>query len=86
MKKINEEDLIALGFRKRTVKPKESGQKHKYHYYVLEISKLCLISNTNDECVDSYYYVEFFDNPEVGKYYSFKKLAKLVKLLKSAEK
>lgn len=86
MKKINEEDLIALGFRKRTVKPKESGQKNKYHYYVREIGKLALISNSNDECIDGFYYVEFFDYPDVGKYYSFKKLAKLVKLLKSAKR
>jgi hypothetical protein len=86
MKKINENDLIALGFRKRTVEPKESGQKEPFHYYVREIGKLALISNSNDECVDGFYYVEFFDYPEVGKYYYFKKLAKLVKLLKSAEK
>lgn len=86
MKKINGEDLTALGFKERTVKPKESGQKNDYYYYVLDISGLALISNANDECIGfNEYYVEFFDHPEVGKYYSFKKLAKLVKLLKLAK-
>lgn len=87
MKTITGEDLINLGFKKRTVSPKESGQKEPYYYYAYEIGKLCLISNTNDECIGyNEYYVEFFDYHEVGKFYNLKKLCKLIKLLKSAVK
>lgn len=85
MKEITEKRLTALGFKKRTVKPNESGQQHKYYYFVFEVGNLCLITNTDDEKEfdGDGYYVEFFDNPKVGRYYSFKRVKKLVKILKS---
>lgn len=87
MKAITGEDLINLGFKRNTVSPKESGQKDPYYYYSYEIGGLCLISNANDECI-SYdeFYVEFFDYTKVGKFYSLKKVQKLIKILESAVK
>lgn len=88
MKKITGKRLKALGFKKRTVNPNESGQRHKYCYFLFEIGSLCLITNTDDEknFDGDGYFVEFFDNSKVGRYYSFKRVKKLVKILKSGIK
>lgn len=87
MKAITGEDLINLGFKKRTVSPKESGQKEPYYYYTYEIGELCLVSNTNDECIGyDEFYIEFFDHPKVGKFYGLKRVQKLIKILESAVK
>jgi hypothetical protein len=87
MKTITGEDLINLGFKTERVLPKESGQKDSYYYYIYKIGELCLVSNTNDECIGyDEYYVEFFDHQKVGKFYNLKKLCKLIKLLESGIK
>jgi hypothetical protein len=87
MKAITGENLISLGFKETKVSPKESGQKDSYYYYVYDNEGLCLISNTNDECIGyDEYYVEFFDYPKIGKYKSLKQLQMLVKFLESAVK
>lgn len=88
MKNISERKLKTLGFIKEFVLPKESGQEKKYHYFTFNVKgqKSILISCASDECVDGRYDVEFFDYPELGKYYDIKVLRNLVKCLKSGEK
>jgi hypothetical protein len=87
MKKLTEKKLISLGFKKITIKPIESGQKNTYHYFIYRLNKTDIfISNTNDERIDGSYFVEFYEQPEIGKFYKTKQIRKLIKILKFAKK
>jgi len=81
MKFITEKRLKKLGFERQVTNDSPS-----FSYYTLEFSKLCLISNADDEAKDGRYYVEFFDYQKVGEIRSYKKLKKLIKILKSMKK
>lgn len=86
MSNITEKDLIELGFTREVVLPEESGEKKKFHYFVLDIGELCLITNSNDECIDHKYKVEFFDYTNVGYFDDFDIVKNLIKLIKSGKK
>jgi len=83
---ITEKNLLFLGFKRQEILPEESDQKNPFYYYTLYIRGLCLISNSSDECVNNKWYVEIFDNPEIGKFRDINKLYGFIKLLKSLRK
>lgn len=85
MKNITEKKLKALGFKKIKVSAKESGDI-PYYYFTLDIGKIGFISGSNDECPDGNYYVEFCEYQDNGRFYSAKKLTRLIKIIKSAIK
>ena len=82
MKKITEKKLVFLGFKRQDVSEEESGDK-PYYYFTYEIDKLCLISNSNDECVDGKYNIEFYDYDDSVCFTDIKVLTCLIKILKS---
>ena len=82
MKNITEKNLLNLGFKRQDVSEEESGNK-PYYYFTYEIDKLCLISNSNDECVDCKYDIEFYDYVDSVCFTDIKILTKLIKILKS---
>lgn len=65
--RIEEQDLIDLGFEKNLVTAFESGLEYDYYYYTLNLLDgaypMCLITNADDEQVKSGWYVELFDFP-----------------------
>ena len=81
MKYITEQRLKKLGFERQVTSDIPS-----FSYYTMDFKKLCLISNADDEAKDGRYYVEFFDFQKTGEIRSYKKLKKLVKILKSMKK
>ncbi len=89
MKQITDKKLLKLGFNRIIVTPKEANAPVGYYYFVYNVgdNKSILITNTSDECpTHDTFYVEFFDVPELGKFYNLKSVKKLVKLLKSGKK
>jgi hypothetical protein len=84
MIKIRGRDLVKLGFKKEKERTSAAPDEN-YHYYTYEVNKHCmLISCSNDEKnLDSGYYVEFYEIPEV-RFTELKDLEQLVKLLKKA--
>lgn len=81
MKDITEKKLIKLGFKRQDVTEEEAGDK-PYYYFTYEIGGLCLISNSNDECVDGMYVIEFFDYSDTVRFNDIKTLTDLVEILK----
>jgi len=83
--KIEEQDLIDLGFEKILVPEEESGA-NSFYYYTLDLLdgpyKMCLISNSDDDAVNSGWYVELFDFP----YNRFKYLQELTEFVLSTNK
>ena len=66
---MKKKDLIELGFTKEHVTAEESGDK-AFNYYVYNIGDECFfMSSASNECVNGNYYVEIFNNPEIGKTY-----------------
>jgi hypothetical protein len=62
--RIEEQDLIDLDFKKVLVSKNEHGGPNDFYYYVLYlfgIAGLCLISNANDDVINSKWKVELFD-------------------------
>jgi len=88
MKNLTEERLLDLGFEKVTVSPDESLEDRCYCYFIYgSYDALSLISNTDDDPkTNGYYYVEFFNYPDEGKMFSYRKVKKLIKLLESIKK
>ena len=85
MSKITAKNLLKLGFKKEVNIP-TTAKEQKYHYYVYEINKKCiLISSTNDEKIKGGYTVDFYDIPEIH-FYNLKKLKTLIKLLEFGSK
>lgn len=76
MKPIKEKDLLNLGFKRQDVSFEESGDK-PFYYFTFDIGKLCLISNSNDECLNDNYCIEIFDYDDV----SFNDVVSLTKLI-----
>lgn len=85
MNNITEEKLLFLKFKKQNVSAEESGSE-AYHYYSLDIRGLCLISNSNDECIDGKYMIELLDYYELGKFRDIKKLNDFINIVKSLKK
>lgn len=82
MKNITEEELLKLGFKREDVTEEEAGDK-PFYYFIYEIDKLCLISNSNDECIDEKYDIEFFDYVDSVRFTDIKMLTDLIKILES---
>jgi len=80
MKKITEENLLDLGFERHDVGIEESGDK-SFYYFTFEIGSLCLLSNSDDECIDGMYAIEFLDYSDAVRFNDIKTLTDLVKLL-----
>lgn len=62
--RIEEQDLIDLDFKKVLVSKEEHGGLNDFYYYVIDLfgsDGPCLISNANDEVINSKWKVEFFD-------------------------
>lgn len=79
MKTIKESDLIELGFEKHF--GFDEGVDN-FYYFILDIGSLSFITCTDDECYDSNWRVDIFDCDDI-KFFSLKKLKRLIKLLKS---
>ena len=59
---MKEQNIIDLGFKKEI----EHDSIGKYYYYVYDFGRgLSLISNANDEPVDSKWYVEIFEEDTI---------------------
>jgi hypothetical protein len=82
MKNITEKNLLNLGFKRQDVSEEESGDE-PFYYFIYEIDKLCLISNSNNECVNDNYSVEFFDYVDAVCFTDIKMLTDLIKILES---
>jgi hypothetical protein len=81
MSKITAKNLLKLGFKREDNVPLTKEKDAKYHYYVYEINKKCLlISSTNDEKIKGGYTVDFYNIPEIG-FNNLKQLKVLIKLL-----
>ena len=83
--KIQEQDLLELGFEKIKVSIEESGDK-AFYYFTFEIGDLCLITCANDECVDDGYTVEFFDYLNSVVFTNLTALEDLIKILNGNRK
>lgn len=68
--RIEEQDLIDLDFKKVLVSKEEHGGPDDFYYYVVYLFEgdgifgndgLCLISNANDDVINSKWKVELFD-------------------------
>lgn len=62
--RIEEQDLIDLDFKKVLVSKEEHGGPNDFYYYVEILfgdDGLCLISNANDDVINSKWKVELFD-------------------------
>lgn len=84
--KIEEQDLIDLGFNKTFVSRQDSGCDEDFYYYTIDLLdgpyKMCLISNSDDDAINSGWYVELFDFP----YNRFKYLQELTEFILSTNK
>ena len=62
MNRLNDDNLIKLGFIRHDVTEEESGG-NAFHYYTLDlIEGECLISNSSDECeTEGIFKVELFN-------------------------
>jgi hypothetical protein len=83
--KILEKNLLKLGFKKEKVSQEESGDK-PFHYFTFEIGDLCLITCSNDECVDDSYTVEFFDYSNSVIFTDLTVLENLINILNTNKK
>ncbi len=66
-RQIEEQDLIDLDFKMVFVSKEEHGGENDFYYYVINLfdgDGLCLISNANDEVINSKWKVELFDYDE----------------------
>lgn len=81
MKKITEQDLVDLGFERKQETTESSGSKNDWHYYTLDISNMCLISNDNEDAEKDGWSVHIFDHIDI-LFKNTEDLAQLVQLLK----
>jgi hypothetical protein len=85
MNNITEKKLVFLGFEKQEERD-EFDHVVLYYYYTLYIKDFCLISNSNDECINDKWTVELCEYPKVGKFRNINKLYDFIKILKSLRK
>ena len=86
MKNITEKKLIELGFEKQDVTEKDACGDNPFYYFTYEIGSICLISNSNDECIKGKYCVGLFDHPDIGDFYDYKTVFFLITAFKCAKK
>lgn len=82
-KEIEEQDLIDLGFNMVFVSKEEHGGENDFYYYVINLFEgdgPCLISNANDDVINSKWKVELFDYDE----YYFDDINSLTEFILSA--
>ena len=79
--KITEQDLIDLGFEKKSETVESSGSENDWHYYTLDIGDMCLITNDNEDAEKDQWAVYIFDNLEIV-FRNSEDLVQLVHLLK----
>ena len=79
--KITEQDLINLGFEKKSETVESSGSENDWHYYTLDIGDMCLITNDNEDAEKDQWAVYIFDNLEIV-FRNSEDLVQLVHLLK----
>jgi hypothetical protein len=76
---MKEQDIIDLGFDKEFDYCYGGGGE--YHYYVYDFGRsLSLISNTNDETINSEWYVDIFEEDNI-RFTNKKDLERLINLL-----
>jgi len=65
---MTEIDLIDLGFKRIDITVEESGSDKPFYYYINELSKenyrFCMMSNENDNTINSQWWVQFMEVPE----------------------
>ena len=81
MRKITEQDLLDLGFEKKSETVESSGSENDWHYYTLDIGDMCLITNDNEDAEKDQWAVYIFDNLEIV-FRNSEDLVQLVHLLK----
>jgi hypothetical protein len=79
--KLTEQDLLDLGFEKKSETVESSGSENDWHYYTLDIGDMCLITNDNEDAEKDQWAVYIFDNLEIV-FRNSEDLVQLVHLLK----
>tara|TARA_R110000796_G_C14510982_1_gene429878 strand:- start:1131 stop:1394 length:264 start_codon:yes stop_codon:yes gene_type:complete len=82
---MNEQEIKDLGFETQHETVESSGSDKDWYYYTLDIGEICLITNDNEEALNSEWQVEIFDFPSCIIKDS-KDLYDLIKILKSNTK
>lgn len=79
---ISEDILLSLGFEREDVSAEEGGD-NPFHYFVFNLKneRAILITNSNDECKNGGYCVEFFNKENAGGIVDADILTKLVEVL-----
>lgn len=78
---MKETDFITLGFKKQQETIESSGCDTDWHYYVLKIGDITLISNDNEEAEKTEWYVYIFDLLEFC-FTNFEDVYNLIQILK----
>jgi hypothetical protein len=78
--KLTEQDLLDLGFEKKSETVESSGSKNDWHYYTLDIADVCLITNDNEHADVNAWFVYIFDKDGVV-FKTSEETAQLVQLL-----
>lgn len=83
MKKITEQDLLDLGFQRNFVPICESGGKHDFAYYDLDVdSGSALISSEiGEETKNEDISIEIFNEPGFNKIFDLEEVKTLMKIL-----
>ena len=85
-KDLSEGKLIELGFEKVVVPTEESLEEKEYHYFVYELyNGECLMTQSDNERDDRYYFVEFYIMEGAGKFWNSAEVSAILKVLKSRE-
>lgn len=85
MKKIRENDLLELGFKREDVSAEESGGNAFYYFTYSINDEDVMISNTNDESPNGFN-IELWDMPSVGYYDDLNTLKDLIRILNLGKK
>lgn len=87
VKDLTEKKLLMLNFKKNHVTEEESGA-NAFNYFSYNLSNWdCLISCANDEVDENgFYYVEFFNMGNIGKFWNSEDVQKLIEIINSADK
>ena len=79
-KPIIQENLLELGFNLQHVSAEESGDE-SFEYLTYEIKNICIfITDIANE--EGFFYVEFFNYPEIGIFDDYDTVKELIRILK----
>lgn len=85
-KDLTEEKLIELGFVKEVITKEESLEENDQHYFVYELfNGECLMTQTDQEREDEFYYVEFYVMEGAGKFWNYTQVETILRIIKSGE-